>query len=132
MKASSLLALGLELSVVACMGPHIDTGPAPSTPADAFACMSSAVTSLGYTITTSEPDKGFLAAEKRDLSSPDSAEYSELSVSIYKNDDGQTQYLISGGRAKATPDGQRTTFGVTVLDSDGQAADEVAKRCGKH
>ena len=131
MKGSASVALGLALCAMAC-GPHIDTGPTPAAPADAFACMAQAVRSLGYTITTSQPDQGFLAAEKRDLTSPDSSEYSELTVSIYKNDDGETQYLISGGRAKATPDGQRTTFGVMVLDSDGQAADEVAKRCGKH
>jgi hypothetical protein len=129
-KGSSSVAIGLALCAIGCMGPHIDTGPTPATPAEAFACMTQAVQSLGYTITTSQSAQGFLAAEKRDLSSPDSSEYSELTVSVYKNDDGKTQYLISGGRAKATPDGQRTTFGVMVLDADGQAADEVVKRCG--
>lgn len=131
MKGSSSLALGIALSAVAC-GPHIDTGAVPAPPAETFACMTQAVRSLGYTITTSQPAQGFLAAEKRDLTSPDSSEYSELSISIYKNDDGKTQYLISGGRARATPDGQRTTYGVMVLDSDGQAANDVAKRCGRH
>ncbi len=132
MKGSSFVALVVALGGGACIGPHLHTGAAPSTPADTFSCMSQAIASLGYTITTSQPDQGFLAAEKRDSSAADSGMYSELSVSIYKNGDGKTEYLVSGGRARATPDGRRTTFGVAVLESDGQAADAVAERCGKH
>jgi len=127
-KALPALALVL-LSAAACT--QINTGATPASPADTFACMTQAVRALGYTITTSQPGSGFLAAERVDPTSPDSSEFSELSISVYKDRDGHTRYQIQPGRTRLTPSGAHSTAGVMVLDMDNHAADVVAQRCGK-
>ena len=128
MKASPLLVGALALA--GCMiGSQIVTGATPVSPGDTFVCMSHAVTALGYTITTSDKTTGFLAAEKVDPTVPDSAEFSELSVSIYTDRDGHTQYMITPGRSRRTADGQRQTLGLVVQQGDDDAASAVAKQC---
>ncbi len=124
------LALLLMLPVAACIGPHIVTGTAPNGPGATYACIVQAVHSLGYTVTDSEPATGYLKAEKRDMGSPDSAEFSELQVAVYTDRDGHTLYMITPGRFRneAAPD----VGPVYVLDSDNQAADAVGRKCGKH
>ncbi|HEU4988627.1 MAG: hypothetical protein KGL93_09060 [Gemmatimonadota bacterium] len=124
--------LVLLLATAACIGPHIVTGAAPLTPRQTFDCMVRATTALGYTITTRQDAAGFLTAQKQDPTSPDSAEYSELSVSVYTDRDGHTQYLITPGRSRHTADGGRVTSGIMVLDVDNDAADQLARRCGTH
>lgn len=126
------LSLLLLLPVAACIGPHIVTGTAPGGPAATFSCVTQAVRSLGYSITTSQPATGFLRAEKRDLSSPDSAEYSELEVAVYTDRDGRTWYMITPGRSRRTVSAADDAGPVYVLDSDNQAADSLGRMCGKN
>ncbi len=129
MKASSSVVL--LVTAGACFGAHIVTSSAPLPPAPTFACVTRTVTSLGYTITTSNPASGFLNAEKHDLGSPDSAEYSELAVSVYANADGTTRIMVTPGRTRLNGPGPRTTDGVFTMGPDQQAADSVAKVCSR-
>lgn len=125
---SSVLLL---VTAGACFGAHIITGSAPLPPAPTFACMMRTVTALGYTITTSDVASGFLKAEKRDLGSPDSAEYSELAVSVYSNTDGVTRFMVTPARTRLNGSGPRTTEGVFTMAADQQAADSLARACSK-
>ncbi|MHB1863467.1 MAG: hypothetical protein ACYCVL_10905 [Gemmatimonadaceae bacterium] len=129
MKAS--LSAVLLVTAGACFGAHIVTSSAPLPPAPTFACATRTVISLGYTITTSNPASGFLDAEKRDLGSPDSAEYSELAVSVYADADGKTRIMVTPGRTRLNGPGPRTTDGVFTMGPDQQAADSVVKVCSK-
>ncbi len=122
-------SLLLLVALPACWGPHIATGSAPNPPAATFACMTQAVADLGYKVLKSEPATGFLRAEKRDLGSPDSSEYSELTISVYTDRDHNTQYMVTATRTQGGSPGARSANGLFVEDADTQASDEVIKRC---
>jgi hypothetical protein len=129
-KASPFLLLAL--AAAACLGPHIETGVSPATPADTFSCMSSAVTDLGFTITSSQPATGFLRAQRRDSGSPESEEYTDLAISVYTNRDGDTEYQIQAGRTVGPPASTGRSNTIMPIDADVKVADAVVKRCGKH
>lgn len=120
-----LLLAAVMLS--ACYPAHVATGTAPATPAATFACMTTALTDLGFTITSSDAKTGFLRGQRLDPGSPEKSEYTDLDISIYTNRDGETLYMMQATRTH----GHGTTDGLPTLDSDVQASDAVAKRCGK-
>ena len=129
MKALPLLVPTLALA--ACFGPHLNTGASPTSPATTFTCMTTAMQELGFTIVQSVPSTGFLRAQKRDIGSPDSAEYTDLAISIYTNRDGKTQFLVQASRTLGNPSPTAPASGLPTLDSDVKAADAVTTRCGK-
>jgi hypothetical protein len=119
------------LALAGCFGPHIVTGAAPDTPAATFACVTTALHDLGFTVLSSNPKTGYVEGEKRDAGSPGGAEYTNLDISIYTNRDGETQFMIQASRTHGGGTSGTGSSGLPTLDSDVKASDTVAKRCGK-
>ncbi len=127
----ALLLVVPTVAIAACLGPHINTGASPANPTATFTCMTTAMQELGFTILQSAPSTGFLRAQKRDVGSPDSAEYTDLAISIYTNRDGKTQFLVQASRTLGNPSPTAPASGLPTLDTDVKAADAVTARCGK-
>ena len=127
----ALTALAAALLATACLGPHITTGAAPRSPAQTFDCMNSALRDLGFRIDKTEASTGFLKADKRDLGSPDSSEYVNVTISVYTNRDQETQYMITVGRTTGAPSGAVGAGEIFANDADGRVTDTLTARCGR-
>ena len=122
----------VALIVVGCAGQAVATGTS-MTPDAAFSCVSTMVTSMGFTITSSEPAKGAITAERLAPGSQPSEiglkYFTIIEVAIYADRDGQTRLMAKPGRMKQDGQAPRTGAGVTVLDVDDAPADSLARAC---
>jgi hypothetical protein len=129
-------AFAIATAVVAgaCGLAHSVGGPVAAAPDAAFACAHRVITSLGFTVTRSQPETGFLQAERSapvvGASSSTESYFTNLVVSVYTKD-GQTQLIVTASRDKQEGSGPRSSTGVFLTDSDKQVADSVVHACNR-
>jgi hypothetical protein len=133
-KAYRAFAIAAVTAAAACGLAHSVGGPVAAAPDATFSCAQSAINSLGFTVTRSQPETGFLQAERSapvaGASSSTERYFTSLVVSVYTKD-GQTQLFVTASREKQEGNGPRSSSGVFVSDSDKVAADSVVHACRK-
>lgn len=134
---TSLLVLGFALLAAACVtAPVSFSSPTPRPAEDAYACALRKVNELGYTVTNTSRESGFISGTKQTSGLgtqllTGSQYHDQLTVSVFSAGDTSRTIRVTAGRLDANTNALATrTTAVAPTEKGKTDAKAVLESCG--